>query len=250
MLWYKAWLETRWRFLIGLGLVSLQAIFTVRAYPMLTELIAETQIDPASPLARRLAEGIALAGTYNGYIWSQWFLKNLAQTWTMFAALLGAGGLLSQAHRGEGLFMLSLPVSRRRLLGVRAATCLAELYVIALVPSLLLSLVSPSVDESYGAGNAFVHASYLFAAGSVFFSLSFLLSTVFPDVWRPFLIVACLAIVEQSLRDFLHIGMFRVMSAERYFRGDGLPWPALAAAMAASALLLYLAAKNIERRDF
>ena len=43
--------------------------------------------------------------------------------------LLGTGGLLSQAIGGGALFTLSLPVSRERLLGVRAATGLAELAV-------------------------------------------------------------------------------------------------------------------------
>ena len=52
--------------------------------------------------------------------------------WTLFAVLLGTGGLLSQASGGGALFTLSLPVSRNRLLGVRAATGLAELLVLAL----------------------------------------------------------------------------------------------------------------------
>jgi ABC-2 type transport system permease protein len=251
MLWYKAWLETRWRFLIGLFLTLGLAALTVRAYPMIQELLgAVTLPDPDTALGRQVAEGVELASTYPGYIWSQWFLKNLPQTWTLFAALLGAGGLLSQTHRGEGLFMLSLPVSRRRVVTVRAATCLAELFVIALVPSLAISLLSVSMGESYSLVDALVHAVALFAAGTVFFSLSFLLSTIFADVWRPFLIVACLGIAEQSVRDYLRVGMFRLMSAEGYFRGDGLPWAGLLAAVATSAFLLYVAARNIERRDF
>ena len=32
MLWYKAWLETRWRFLIGLVLLVCSAAFIVLAY--------------------------------------------------------------------------------------------------------------------------------------------------------------------------------------------------------------------------
>jgi len=33
MLWYKAWLETRWRFAIGLALLTLSAAVTVLSYP-------------------------------------------------------------------------------------------------------------------------------------------------------------------------------------------------------------------------
>ena len=39
MLWYKSWLETRWRFLIGLALLMLSACGTVLAYPAVQELL-------------------------------------------------------------------------------------------------------------------------------------------------------------------------------------------------------------------
>jgi hypothetical protein len=94
----------------------------------------------------------------------------------------------------------------------------------------------------------------LFIAGTVFFSLAFLLSTVFGDVWRPLLIVVCasmmLALVEQVFRDVFPFSVFRVMSAEVYFRGGGLPWLGLAATAAVSAAMLYAATKNIARQDF
>jgi hypothetical protein len=251
VLWYKAWLETRWRFLIGLGVLIVLAVFTVRAQPTLVKLLGLVpRVAPDTELGRQIAAGVALASTFEGYIWSQWFLKQLPQTWSLFAALLGAGGLLSQAHRAEGLFMLALPVSRRELVTVRAATCLGQLLVLAIVPSLMIPAVAPSIGFSYSIADALVHALVLFTAGTVYFSLSFLLSTIFTDVWRPFLIVACLAIAEQVVRDFMHTGLFRLMSAEGYFRGTGLPWAGLLAAAAVSAALLYAAVRNIERRDF
>ena len=40
------------------------------------------------------------------------------------------------------------------------------------------------------------------------------------------------------------------MSGERYFRGDGLPWPGLLVSMALSAALFYGSALNLARRDF
>ena len=45
-------------------------------------------------------------------------------------------------------------------------------------------------------------------------------------------------------------GIFRVMSAEGWFRNGQLPWPGLMASVAASAAMLYGAAVNITRRDF
>jgi len=56
------------------------------------------------------------------------------------------------------------------------------------------------------------HAGCLFIAGSIFFSLSFLLSTVFSDLWRPLLIALCAAfalrLFEEAFHDFLPSGIF------------------------------------------
>src|SRR5262245_38655465 len=194
MLWYKAWLETRWRFLIGLALLVCSAAAVVFTYPRVVELMPMvSRTDTGGLLGERIREAAEVARTYRGYAWAQWFNQNLANMWTLFAVLLGTGGLLAQASGGAALFTLSLPVSRNQLVQVRALTGLAELFVLAVVPSLLLPLLSPAVGQSYGVGDTLVHSICLFVAGGVFFSLAVLLSTVFSDIWRPFLIVLFLS---------------------------------------------------------
>src|SRR5207245_11300712 len=132
---------------------------------------------------------------------------------TLFAVLLGTGGLLSQ---GTALFTLSLPVTRHRLLGVRAAAGLAELFVLAIAPPLRIPLLPPAVGEHYGVGASLVHGACLFVASAVFFSLALLLSTIFADVWRP-LLIACgaaivLAFYEQVFHALSRYSIFAVMS--------------------------------------
>jgi hypothetical protein len=255
MLWHKSWLETRSRFLIGLALLVCSAGATVFAYPKVVELLAMMPaIDTGGEIGRRIREAADLSRQYRGYVWSQLYRQNLIQLWTIFAVLLGTGGLLSQSSGGGALFTLSLPASRTRLTAVRAATGLAELAVLALAPSLLLPLLSPGVGETYAVGDALAHAFCLFVAGAAFFSLAFVLSTVFSDIWRPLLITlfaaAILALVEAFADGASSFGLIRVMSGERYFRGGGLPWPGLFASVALSAAMLYGAAKNLARRDF
>ena len=255
MLWYKSWLETRWRFLIGLLLLTCSAAGTVLAYPEVVKLLPLVpKLDLSGEIGRQVTQSIELARDYRGYVWSHWFLKNMSQIWVLFAVLLGIGGLFSQASGGGTLFTLSLPASRNHLLGVRAATGLVELLVLALVPSLLLPALSPTIGQTYGIGDTLIHGGCLFIAGAVFFSLAFLLSTVFSGVWRPLLIVLCvataLALFKQVFPDLSRYSLFRVMSAETYFRGGGLPWQGLLASAAASAAMLYGATVNIARRDF
>jgi ABC-2 type transport system permease protein len=255
MLWYKSWLETRSRFLIGLALLICSAAAAVFTYPRVVQLLTVVPtMDLSGALGRRIAEAAALAHTYRGYVWAQWFRQNLIQMWTIFAVLLGTGGVLSQGSGGGALFTLSLPASRSRLIAVRAATGLGELAVLALVPSLMIPLLSPGIGETYPLGDALVHGFCVFAAGTVFFSLASLLSTMFPDVWRPLLIALCAAILlSLTERVFLgpsSFGLFGVMSGERYFRGGGVPWPGLVLSGLLSAAMLYGAARNLARRDF
>jgi hypothetical protein len=255
MLWYKSWLETRSRFLIGLALLLCSAAATVLIYPKVRELLAVVPaMDLGGEIGRRVRESAQLAGEYRGYVWSQWYRQNFIQLWTIFAVVLGTGGLLSQTSGGGALFTLSLPASRRQLLTVRAAAGLGELLILALVPSLLIPILSPGIGQSYGVGDALVHALCLFLAGTVFFSLAFLLSTVFTDIWRPLLLAlfaaGVLALAEPFIDGAARYGVIRTMSGEGYFRGSGLPWPGLTISAALSAAMLYTAGVNLARRDF
>lgn len=255
MLWYKSFLETRWRFAIGLAIVMLSITGTVLTYPRVTQLLSTVPtIDAGGEIGRRIKEIAELSRSYRGYVWAQGLRQNVTQMLSLFAVLLGSGGLLSQASGGGALFTLSLPVSRNRLLGVRAATGLAELAALAFAPMALLPLISPVVGQHFGAGDALAHALCFFAAGAVLFSLTSLLSTLFHDTWRPVLIVcffaAALGIAEPFFGELSRDSLFGVMNGETYFRDGHLPWLGLLASAAASGALLLAASRNLARQDF
>jgi hypothetical protein len=255
MLWYKSWLETRWRFAIGLAILILSAVGTVLAYPRVVKLLPLVpSVVDSGEVGRRLMEIAALSRTYRGYVWAQWVRQNMTQMLALFGALLGTGGLLSQSAGGGALFTLSLPVSRDRLLGVRAATGLAELFALAFIPSLVLPLLSPAVGESFSGVDVLAYGTCAFVAAAVLFSLASLLSTIFTDVWRPALIVcllaACIGLVEPFLGDYSRYGLFGLMDGEMYFRGNGLPWLGLLASAALSTAMLFAASRNLARQDF
>jgi len=255
MLWYKAWLETRWRFLIGIAILVLSVVGTVLAYPRVERVLPlMPSVDTSSLVGQRIKAIADLSRTYGGYIWAQWLRQNNVQMLSLFAALLGTGGLLSQAAGGGRLFTLSLPVSRDRLFGVRAATGLTELAILAFVPSLLLPLLSPTVGQTFRIGAALAYGACAFVASTVLFSATSLLSTVFNDIWRPALIVCAVAtaigVYEPFLGDISRYSLFGIMDGETYFRDGGLPWLGLLASAAASAAMLVAASRNLARQDF
>jgi ABC-type transport system involved in multi-copper enzyme maturation permease subunit len=255
MLWHKAWIETRWRFWIGLALLLCSAATSVLAYPQIVRLLPlGSRLEIGGELGRRVAEAIELSRTYRGYVWSHWFVQNLSQTFSLFAVLLGAGGLVSSPVHGAALFTLSLPVSRERIVAARAAAGLGELLGLAFLPSLLVPLLSPAIGERYPFGDALAHAACVFVAGTTLYSLTLLLSTLFGDVWRPVLLgvgaAIALAAAERLTPALSDYGVFATMTGETYFRGNGLPWLGMLACAAASAALTYGAAHSLARRDF
>jgi ABC-type transport system involved in multi-copper enzyme maturation permease subunit len=255
MLWYKSWLDTRWRFLIGVAIVVLSASGTVIAYPRIEKLLpALAPVNATGEIGRRISEAAELARTYRGYVWSQSFRQNLLQMVTLFAALLGSGSPLTQGSRGAALFTLSLPLTRERLLTVRAWAGLAELLVVCVAPALALTLLSPGIGQNYGIVDALAHATCMFVASTVFFSLSFLLSTMFNDMWRPFLlacgVAVALAVGALAAPELSAYSVFNVMSGEAYFRRGQLPWLGLIASAALSAAMLFGALRNVANQDF
>jgi hypothetical protein len=204
-------------------------------------------------IGRRIREAVEVQRTWPGFIWSQAFAQNLTNITTLFAILLGTGGLLSASSRSS-LFTLSMPITGSRIVWTRIATGLAELLILALAGSFAISIFSATVGESFTITDALGHAVCLWAACAVFFALSGLLSTIFTDFWTP-LVVALLAALalgglELASRGLGGYGLFYLMSGEGWFRKTEFPWLAIPVSLTVTVVLLWLAARNIEQHDF
>jgi len=257
MLWHKAWLETRWRFISALLILTVLAGGNVYDYIATQRLLPRLNATTSSPAAEAtglgamLQEAIDLQKNFRGFIWYQAFRQNLTQMGVFFAVLLGCGGLLSETSKGSALLTLSLPVTRKQLLGVRTGTGLAQCFAISMVPPLVISILAPSIGERFSVVDALAHGVCIFVVGTVFFSLASFLSTLFGDIWRPMLIalgIACGVAIASVAVPQLRI--FGVMSGESYFRNGSLPWTGLLTSAVLAAALLYGAAESLERRDF
>jgi hypothetical protein len=251
MVWQKAWRDTRWRFFTGLVLLLVLACGTIVDYRAVQQLGPHPNIsfDLSTTIGRTLQDAFEIQREYRGFVWWQWFRQNLQQLWTIFAVLIGAGGLLARSIGDGALFALTLPASRRAILGGRLAVGLAELAVLALVPSLLIPLMSPAIGQHYSLVDVLVHGGCLTVAGSIWFCLTLLLSTMFRDLWRPLLIAGSIALITALVEYSSGIGPFQVMDAATYFRSGQLPWtPLLGMALLAGALA-YAADRTYQQQD-
>ena len=252
MIWQHAFLETRWRFLIGLVLLPVSAAFVALSYPQVTALSQSVTPAPDTALGREIAEAMELSKTYGGYVWSQWFQQNGAQLAGLFAAIIGTGGLLSQTAAAR-LFTLSLPVSRERLLAARAAAGLGQMLALTVVPALVIVLVSPLVGRSFPLLDALAYALCAFVGSAVFFSVAFFFSSMFGSVWAPIVLTLCSGAALGALDRITgadRFSLIQMVHGESYFKGNGLPWPMLAVSLAVSAALLYSGTRLVARQDF
>lgn len=248
MLRYKSWIDTRSRFLLGLGILLVFACGTVMSFPMVQKLMASVE---GLALQQEMQESLELIRTFPGYVWSQWFADNFPALLTIFAALLGSGSPLVKSGSGA-LFSLALPVSRSRWIFARAETGVAELFVLALAPGILIAALAPLVDGQFAVIDAVVYGLCAFVGVSLFFAVAVFLSTLSNDVWRPLLLTCLVAIALAGAGTLLpetH-GLFQAMGGQSYFYDGALPWAELLLSAVGAVALIYAAAANVARRDF
>jgi hypothetical protein len=253
MLWYKAWLDTRWRFLIGLAVLLCTALANALGYSSVPGVL-KTALDSGldSWLTREFDWVTQLSGSFRGFVWANLVRLNLLYPLIIFAVLMGADGTLSR--RNGVVFTLSLPVSRRRLCAVRAATDLLELLLLALIPMLAIAVAAPIVGQAYAFADVLVYSISLFVGGAVFYALALLLATAFDDRWRAVLLTFAVAIATEVGAGFVpalaRLSPAAVMAAEGYFRTGTPSWSGLLLWLAVSIVMFFAAVRSIERRDY
>jgi hypothetical protein len=251
MLWQKAWIDTRWRFLAALAVMLVSAFANIRLYA----LAADQMRTMAAMIAARpeLGQGLIAPGDvamrYHDFLWSFWF--TLGVQWTICAALIGSGGVVSQQAGGGVLFTLSLPVTRGRLLFSRTAVGLIELTALAVIPSLAIPLASPLIHQSFPLDKALLMACSTFVGGLGVFGFAVWLSTAFADrrVWLV-AIVAPLIVGNLVTEDSAARTPFRLIDTWTQLDRGQAPWLLWLASVLAFAAFLFAATRSLARRDF
>ena len=236
MLWLKGWLETRLRFCFAIALLGALVGFAhaVPATP------------PPNPGARLPILGVILFSNPTFIV--------------MACAFLGGAGIATQAAfqaskgiHGSILFTLSLPVSRLRLLAVRAfigwveAMCAIGIFCGALwLATPVLRTVMTTTEMVEYAGTIMVCASALYFV-SVFFA------TFLDDQWRVWGTMIFAAVLWWlSGSGFLPASadIFRAMGSGSPPIAHTVPWTPMAFSVGFCAVLFLAALRIVQTREY
>jgi ABC-type transport system involved in multi-copper enzyme maturation permease subunit len=236
MLWYKAWLESRTRFLTGLVAVTAIPILYARLHAVLIPqwILALSQPQTQKPAWLSLA-----IGDYRFYLWHFLFDYHLQWFWVLFAVALSFGGLGREEPRGTALYSLGLPVTRQRWLLTRSAVAFIECVLLALVAAPVIQIASLSVGQSYPIGQGIAHALLLAGGGVLFIGVALLISTVVKGEWAPLVgTIGMMGMPYLILQDYVRqappdswarqFDLAHVMAGPWYLTWSSVPWASIA----------------------
>jgi ABC-type transport system involved in multi-copper enzyme maturation permease subunit len=242
MLWYKAWLETRSRFLISL--VGVAALCSLIVYH---------------------GDKIGLSHIKDDYYYHVLGSGHamLVLMWILVVTLSVMGGLLRERAAGSSAFTLSLPVSRRRLMVVRIVTVLIQAIALAVVPWLAMFSIGSIFGQTHSVSQAAFYVFLLLAGGLLFLSIAVLASSLIEGEYTA-PIVSLGAVIAISIamdNPYVHrrsalMSPFQFMIGNPYldrptFLLTGpLPWLQATKYILVALLLLVISVEVIRRQEF
>jgi len=229
MLWWKAWREIKWRFAFALATVL------------------------AGILAAYARNGPAYADTNT-------LLLAVSLMWLISAGLLAGSGVKTQdpLQAGKGLngstqFTLSLPVSRLRLVYVRANVGLAAMVAMMVISTIAAMLLFPNIRARFSATDLAMWIVTAACCGAAFHAISILTSMVLSDVWQmwaAFLIVGALKALSVLFALPAQWDVFDALVHASPLIKHSLPWPAILISLVVSGVIFRVAVKIAQTREF
>lgn len=245
----KAWRESSERFLLGAALLSALCVLGVFCRGSLMKVIVPNEAFAGSP--------------YTGYVYRLIYGGPGRGLFVILVIVLALGGLQRERlHRTVG-FTLALPVKRTWLVLAQALLGLAQVAVLSALPLLLLSVSSWLADVSYPLGQMLRFGLLWLAGGTVLYAVAFLLATLFGSEYSAlaasfvFLIFYPMTVMFPPLSRY-PLNVHHIMSglAMPYFDANQAllvgapPWVLLASMIAVAGMLIALAVRIVEHRDY
>jgi ABC-2 type transport system permease protein len=236
VLWYKAWLETRSRFLTCLATLTLFCgIFVHHAQGLLRP-------EWKSDFNRLL------------FVNQQFFVI----MWVLSVVLLGMGGIVREKAIGISSVTLALPVSRARLLRVRVGMGALEAIVLGVVPWLAVFVVSSFARKPILITQVASYVLLLVGGGLVYFAMAVLVSSLVSGEYTAPALAFGIVLLAAMLFDawLRQFNLWRLVTGDfsidrsTYLLSDHLPWMGILSSLFVAVLMLLASTVVVQRREF
>jgi ABC-type transport system involved in multi-copper enzyme maturation permease subunit len=246
---FKAWRESRDRFLISAMILAAICVLGVFCRDSLMKAIMPDEPFAGSP--------------YIAYIYWLVYAGKGRGLFVIMAMVLGLGGLQRERLHHTIGFTLALPVSRTRLVSMQALLGLGQVALLSGLPLLLLAACSLLAHVSYPLEQMANFGLLWFTGGAVFFAVAFLSATLFHNEYTAlaaafvFSILYPTAVLLPPLNRY-PLNIHHIMSgmAMPYFDVHTAllvgapPWTLLTSMMAVAVGLIVLAVQITRHRDY
>jgi ABC-2 type transport system permease protein len=236
VLWYKAWLETRARFLTCLATLTLfSGIFVHHAQGLIRP---EWKSD------------------FNRLLFvNQQFLVIM---WVLSVVLLGMGGIVREKAIGTSSVSLALPVSRARLLGVRVGMGAVEAIVLGVVPWVAVFCVSAFAGKPILITQVVSYVLLLVGGGSVYFAMAVLVSSLVSGEYTAPALAFGIVLLAAMLFDawLRQFNLWRLVTGDfsidrsTYLLSEHFPWLGVLSSSFVAVLMLLASTIVVQRREF
>ena len=227
MLWYKGWLETRWRLVLAFGIVVYS--------------LSMAHWGPMHSMEPKMQ------------------LDTLALFWMAIPIWLAGAGTKTQAFRsikgvhGSMLFTLTLPVSRLRLMAVRAALGFLEMAGVFFIAAQAILWASPAIRAHATILDALEQAGVVTICAAVFYFISVLFATFLEDIWQIWISVAAvvsLGVLSKEVRLPASFDIVQAIGAGSPLVTHTIPWGAMAVSLCLATVLYCAALKIAKAREY
>jgi hypothetical protein len=235
MLWFKAWLETRWRFAFLVG-----SILFVWLTPLWLPSFGLRL--PPGVLASRIWMAVHLGSVLLYIVAANFLAGSGVNSQTTYAVTSG--------FHGSMLFTLSLPVSRRRLLLVRAGLG-------ALLTGVLVAVMAGyTLLQRPGCASALQAIEYIaraIACTMAVYALSVLLACVLDDMWQFYAATFCwiaFYLLQSRFAVISWASPLRGMTLFSYPLTAPMPWAPIVASLALAGVFLCASVLVLQRKEY
>jgi hypothetical protein len=229
MLWYKGWLETRFRIVVGLAF-GLFSIFTLH------------NENPVSTAALEGAMGV------------------LALYWAIIPALSAGAGIRTQAAfratkglHGSTYFTLSMPVSRTRLVAVRAALGMLETAGLVACLCGVAWLAVPAFRTVFTSSQLLAYWVAVCFCTSGFYSMSVLLAACLEEpwsIWSTIAAIFALRWVLPKISALPSVDLFQAMGKSSPLFTHTFPWASMGISVGAAVVLLFITMRVVQVQEY